>query len=66
MSGISDGNCVPKCEDTVEESQNLASNSTFRKLRSWHPAHVFMANRWENNVNSGRFYFLGLQNHCRL
>ena len=27
--------------------------------------HHFMANRWGNNGNSGRFYFLGLQNHCR-
>ena len=25
----------------------------------------FMANRWGNNVNSDRFYFLELQNHCR-
>ena len=25
-----------------------------------------MANRWGNNENSGRLYFLGLQNHCRL
>ena len=25
----------------------------------------FMANRWENNGNSDRLYFLGLQNHCR-
>ena len=24
-----------------------------------------MANRWGNNGNSNRFYFLGLQNHCR-
>ena len=24
-----------------------------------------MANRWGNNGNSERFYFLGLQNHCR-
>ena len=24
-----------------------------------------MANRWENNGNSGRLYFLGLQNHCK-
>ena len=23
-----------------------------------------MANRWGNNGNSDRFYFLGLQNHC--
>ena len=26
--------------------------------------HHFMANRWGKNTNSGRFYFLGLQNHC--
>ena len=24
-----------------------------------------MANRWENNGNCDRLYFLGLQNHCR-
>ena len=27
--------------------------------------HLFMANRWGNNGNSDRLYFLGLQNHCR-
>ena len=27
--------------------------------------HHFMANRWGNSENSGRLYFLGLQNHCR-
>ena len=26
--------------------------------------HYFMANRWGKSGNSGRFYFLGLQNHC--
>ena len=25
----------------------------------------FIANRWGNNGNSDRLYFLGLQNHCR-
>ena len=25
----------------------------------------FMANRWGNNGNSDRLYFLGLKNHCR-
>ena len=25
----------------------------------------FMANKWGNNGNSDRLYFLGLQNHCR-
>ena len=37
-------------------------------VASW-PTHFmtahFMANRWGNNENSDRLYFLGLQNHCR-
>ena len=28
-------------------------------------SHHFMANRWGKNRNNERFYFLGLQNHCR-
>ena len=28
-------------------------------------SHHFMANIWGNNGSSDRFYFLGLQNHCR-
>ena len=28
-------------------------------------SHHFMANRWGNNGNSERLYFLRLQNHCR-
>ena len=28
------------------------------------PSHHFMADRWGNNGNSDRVYFLGLQNHC--
>ena len=27
--------------------------------------HHFMVNKWGNNGNSDRLYFLGLQNHCR-
>ena len=27
-------------------------------------SHYFMPNRWGNNGNSDRLYFLGLQNHC--
>ena len=30
-----------------------------RKLRSWHPVHHFMANRWGNSGNSERLDFLG-------
>ena len=29
------------------------------------PSPHFMANRWGNNGNSDKLYFLGLQNHCR-
>ena len=28
-------------------------------------SHHFMANRWWNNGNNDRLYFLGLENHCR-
>ena len=28
-------------------------------------SHHFMANRWGNNGNSARLYFIGLPNHCR-
>ena len=28
-------------------------------------SHHFMANRWGNDGNSDRLYFLGLQYHCR-
>ena len=28
-------------------------------------SHHFMGNRWGNNGNSDRLYFLGLQTHCR-
>ena len=34
-----------------EESENLALNSIFKKQRSWHPIHHFMAKRWRNNRN---------------
>ena len=27
-------------------------------------SHHSMANRWRNNANSDRLYFLGFQNHC--
>ena len=29
-------------------------------------SHHFMGNRWGNSRNSGRLYFLGLQNHCKM
>ena len=47
------------------ESEKVGLKLKFRKLRSWHPVHHFMGNRWGNSENSVRLYFLGLQNHCR-
>ena len=46
-----------------EESEKLASNSTFRNLRSCIWSYHFMTNRWGKCGNSVRFHFLGLQNH---
>ena len=48
-----------------EESEKDGLKLNIQKLRSWHTAHDFMTKgRW-NSGNSDRFYFLGLQNHCR-
>jgi len=44
--------------------KNLASNSTFKKWRSWHTVPSFHSKKWRNNGNSDRLYFLGIQNHC--
>ena len=41
-----------------QESEKVGLNSTVRKIRSWHPSHHFMANRWGNNGNSDRLFFL--------
>ena len=48
-----------------EMSENTALNSTFKKQNHGIWSHHFMAYRWGNNGNSDKFYFLGLQNHCR-
>ena len=46
------------------EKAGLKLNIQKTKIRAPGP-HYFMANRWGNNENSDRLYFLGLQNHCR-
>ena len=43
-----------------EESEKAGLKLNIHGLWSHH----FMANRWGNNGNSDRLYFLGLQNHC--
>ena len=41
-----------------EESENVGLKLSIQKLKLWHPVHYFMANKWENNGNSERLYFL--------
>ena len=46
-----------------EESEKVGLKHNIQKTKIW--SHHFMANRWGNNGNSERLYFLGLKNHCR-
>ena len=41
--------------------KNLASNSTFKKLRSWHQSHQFIANRRGEVETVSDSIFLGSQ-----
>ena len=48
-----------------EESEKAGLKPNIQKTKImavW--SHHLMANRWGNNGNSDRSYFLGLQNHC--
>ena len=48
-----------------EESEKVDIRLNIQKMKIMAPSpHHFMANRWGNNGNSDRLYFLGLQNHC--
>ena len=42
-----------------KERENVALNSTFQKLRSWHLVPSLHANRWRNSGNSDRLYLGG-------
>ena len=49
-----------------EESEKAGLKLNIQKMKIMASApHHFIANRWGNNGNSERFYFLGLQNYCR-
>ena len=48
----------------IEESEKAGLKFNIQKTKIMASSH-FMANRWGNNGNSERHYFLGLQNHCR-
>ena len=47
-----------------EESEKARLKLNIQKMKIMQ-SHHFMANRWRNNGNSERLYFLGFQNHCR-
>ena len=51
-------------EKSEKASLNINIQKTKVKTKMGIQYHHFLANRWENNVNSDRFYFLVLQNHC--
>ena len=48
-----------------EESEKTGLKLNIQKTDHGIRSHHFMANRWGNNGNSDRLYFLGLPNHCR-
>ena len=49
-----------------EESEKVGLKLNIQKKKDHGiQFHHFTANRWRNSGNSGRLYFLGLQNHCR-
>jgi len=50
-----------------EESEKVGLKLNIQKTKIDHgiQSHHFMANRWGNNGNNDRLYFLVFQNHCR-
>ena len=46
-----------------EESEKVGLKLNIQKTKI--QSHHFKANRWGNNGNSDRLYYLGLQNQCR-
>ena len=48
-----------------EDSERVGLKLNIQKTDHGIWSHNFMANRWGNSGNSDRFYFGGLQNHCR-
>ena len=48
-----------------EESEKTGLKLNIQNEDHGIQSHDFLVNRWRNNGNSDRFYFLGFQNHCR-
>ena len=65
-----DTTLMAESEEPLDESERGERKSRLKTQHSknkdhgiW--SHHFMANRWGNNGNSERLYFLGFQNRCR-
>ena len=48
-----------------KESQKVGLKLNIQKTKTWHLVPSLHGKWMGNNGNSGRFYFLGLQHHCR-
>ena len=48
-----------------EESEKVGLKLNIQETGHGTQFYHFMANIWGNNGNSNRYYYLGLQNHCR-
>ena len=48
-----------------EKSEKAGLKLNFQKTKIMASSPITSANRWEKIGNIGRFYFGGLQNHCR-
>ena len=48
-----------------EESEKAGLKLNVQKTKIMAPCYHSMANRWGNNGNSERLYFLGPQNYCK-
>ena len=48
-----------------EDSEKAGLKLNIQKSKIVASGPITVANRWENNENRERLYFLGLQNHCR-
>ena len=47
-----------------EESEKAGLKLNIQKMKIMASSLIFIENKWRNNGNSDRLYFLGLQNHC--
>ena len=48
-----------------KRSKKAGLKLNIQKMKIMARSHHFIANRWGNDGNHGRLYFLGLQNHCK-